>query len=168
MSKAIGQIWKPKCTWMILAGEAFPLSDNLRHPFCGYNLPIKKKVFNYHQHGVGRYVKFDVNILSKKWWIFHSSGFPYCVVDTSVIATDTLSKSCFPTSLSSSFAGCIFPLLSSNPLHNTLSYYTWNNFYVLAFTFWLNMKTILHKTFVTSVPNFCTTLTFTWRYNIPL
>jgi hypothetical protein len=72
---------------MILAGEVFPLSDNLRHPFGGYNLPMKKQAFKLSSMQSKKVCRTRFQHFKQEMVNFLLGIFPYCVVDASVIAT---------------------------------------------------------------------------------
>ena len=56
---------------VIVADEAFALSEHVMRPFGKNSLTTKKKIYNYRHSRVRRYIECAFGILSNKWRIFH-------------------------------------------------------------------------------------------------
>nr|CAI5828711.1 unnamed protein product [Callosobruchus analis] len=57
--------------FVLVADEAFGLSEFVIRPFAGHNLTDKKRVFNYRVTRARRFVECAFGILCNKWRIFH-------------------------------------------------------------------------------------------------
>lgn len=57
--------------YVILADEAFGVSQTILRPYARSNLNYKKKIFNYRLSRARRYIESTFGILSNKWRIFH-------------------------------------------------------------------------------------------------
>lgn len=62
-----------KMPFVIVADEAFAMSNNLVRPYARSNLNVKKRVFNYRLSRARRFVECSFGILANKWRVFHTS-----------------------------------------------------------------------------------------------
>ncbi|XP_050532495.1 uncharacterized protein LOC126900658 [Daktulosphaira vitifoliae] len=74
--------------FVIVADEAFGVSQSILRPYARSNLNYKKKVFNYRLSRARRYIESTFGILSNKWRIFHRS------MNTSVELSIKIVKAC--------------------------------------------------------------------------
>jgi len=57
--------------YVIVANEAFAMSENLMRPFGGKLLSYEKKIFNYRLTLARRYIECTFGIICNKWRILH-------------------------------------------------------------------------------------------------
>lgn len=57
--------------YVIVADEAFALSDHVMRPFGKRSLTTKRKIYNYRHSRARRFIECAFGILSNKWRIFH-------------------------------------------------------------------------------------------------
>jgi len=62
---------QPSLPFVIVADEAFALSDHFMRPYARKNLNYKKKIFNYRLSRARRFIECTFGIFSNKWRIFH-------------------------------------------------------------------------------------------------
>ncbi|XP_015376186.1 PREDICTED: uncharacterized protein LOC107170550 [Diuraphis noxia] len=59
--------------YVIVADEAFGMSENLMRPYAGKMLSYEKKIFNYRLTLARRYVEYTFGIMCNKWRILHQA-----------------------------------------------------------------------------------------------
>ncbi|KAL6420965.1 hypothetical protein ACFW04_013627 [Cataglyphis niger] len=56
-----------------IGDAAFPLTTKIMKPYCGSNLTIVQKIFNYRQFRARRIIENSFCILTNRWQVFHKS-----------------------------------------------------------------------------------------------
>ena len=69
--KALPGTTDPLLPHVIVADEAFALTDRVMRPYARKNLNYKKKIFNYRLTRARRFIECSFGIFSNKWRIFH-------------------------------------------------------------------------------------------------
>jgi len=80
----------PNVPHFFVGDEEFALNRNILRPFGGYNLSVKKRVYNYRLCRTRRYVECAFGILSNKWIILQrplnvSPDFEVVIVKATVV-----------------------------------------------------------------------------------